>query len=115
MTNCIFCKIVKGELPCQKVAENEYFLAFLTIKPNASGHTLVIPKDHHRWVYNVPNFGEYWEFTKVVTQKVQSETKADFISYLTMGNEVPHAHIHVIPRYYNDKLTPVFDSLPDVK
>jgi len=108
MDDCIFCKIVKGEIPCQKIAENKDFIAFLDISPLTKGHTLVVPKTHYRWTYDVPNFGEYWEFTKEVTLKIQSQYKPEFISYLTMGNDIPHAHIHVVPRYGGDyiKLLP---------
>ncbi len=104
MDDCIFCKIVKGEIPCQKVAENKDFLAFLDISPFSEGHTMVIPKTHYRWTYDVPNFGEYWEFTREISNKINSKLNPFFISYLTMGNQVPHAHIHIIPRYFNDNL-----------
>ena len=104
MDNCIFCKIVSGEIPCYKVAENDQFLAFLSNGPFTDGHTLVVPKQHYRWSYDVPNFGEYWEFVKTVTQKIQSKLNPEFVSYLTMGNEVAHSHIHIIPRYINDNL-----------
>lgn len=104
MDNCIFCKIIAGEISCQKIAENEDFLAFLDNQPFTLGHTLIIPKKHYRWTYDVPNFGEYWEFAKTVTNKLISEKNPNFVSYATMGNEVPHAHIHVLPRYNNDHL-----------
>lgn len=104
MDDCIFCKIVKGDIPCQKIAENKDFLAFLDIKPFAIGHTLVIPKKHYRWTYNVPNFGEYWEFTHMVTKIIQEKYTPFFVSYLTMGNDVSHAHIHIIPRYKDDHI-----------
>ena len=104
MSSCIFCKIITGELPCYKIAENDNFIAFLDIKPFSLGHIMVIPKTHYRWVYDVPNFSEYWQFTREVTNIVLSKLKPRFISYLTMGNQVEHAHIHIIPRYDNDSL-----------
>ena len=61
MTDCLFCKIVAGEIPCQKVYEDDKFLAFLDIKPQSPGHTLLIPKTHYRWVYDVENYSEFWE------------------------------------------------------
>ena len=73
MDNCIFCKIIRGEIPCQKIAENNDFLAFLTIYPFTEGHTLIIPKKHFRWVNDVPNFGEYWDFSRKVSQKIQNK------------------------------------------
>lgn len=108
--DCIFCKIVSGSIPCYKIAENDNFLAFLDIKPFALGHTMIIPKTHYRWVYDVPNFGEYWEFAHQVTKTINQQLNPLFISYLTMGNQVPHAHIHIIPRYDQDKLMSEFGA-----
>lgn len=99
MQDCVFCKIVQGQVPCYKVYEDELFLAFLDIFPHTKGHTLLIPKDHHRWVYDVPQFGKYWEAAKKVTDKILSTLHPQFVSYLTYGLDVPHAHIHLIPRY----------------
>lgn len=99
MDTCIFCKIVKGEIPSYKVFENEDFFAFLDIFPQVKGHTLVIPKKHYRWVYDVPNFGAYWEAALEVTKKVQSGLKPEYVTYLTYGLDVPHAHIHIFPRH----------------
>ena len=61
MENCIFCKIVSGEIPSYKVYEDNEFMAFLDVRPLNLGHTLVIPKKHYRWVWDVPNIGEYYE------------------------------------------------------
>ncbi|HLP43684.1 MAG TPA: HIT domain-containing protein, partial [Candidatus Nanoarchaeia archaeon] len=66
MENCIFCKIVDGTIPSEKVTETNDFLAFMDINPRAPGHVLVIPKNHHRWVWDVPNVGEYFELTKKI-------------------------------------------------
>ena len=71
--DCIFCKIVSGKIPCYKVYEDENFLAFLDIRPLNLGHTLVIPKKHFRWVWDVPNIGEYFE---VVCKIAVAEQKA---------------------------------------
>ena len=111
MDDCVFCKIAKGDLPCQKILENNNFIAFLDIKPFSEGHTLVIPKSHYRWTYDVPNFSEYWQFVGEVTKIVQTKYDPLYISYLTLGNEVPHAHIHIIPRYENDRLVNIFKQL----
>ena len=97
MENCIFCNIVKGEIPCYKIYEDNNFLAFMDVFPRAKGHALVIPKEHYRWVYDVPNFGEYWEVARKVGMNVQKVVGVEFISFLTMGEEVPHAHIHILP------------------
>lgn len=96
--DCIFCKIVKGEMSSYSVFEDKNYIAFMDIFPRAKGHVLVIPKEHYRWVYDVPNFGEYFEVAKKVAQKVQKAVKSDFVSFVTVGNEVPHAHIHILPQ-----------------
>jgi len=102
MTDCIFCKIVAGEVASYKVYEDNDFLAFLDIRPLTRGNTLVIPKNHHRWVDDVPNFGEYFEVARKIGQASKKAFSASWVCYLTIGLEVPHAHIRVIPRYNND-------------
>lgn len=103
MDDCIFCKIIKGEIPCQKVYEDDKFLAFLDINPFTLGHTLLVPKKHYRWVYDIPEFGEFWKIAqKIALNIIKSDLKPDFVTYLTVGEDVAHAHIHIIPRIYND-------------
>ena len=104
MTNkdCIFCKIINQEIPSYKVYEDDSFLAFLDLRPLTKGNCLVIPKNHHRWVTDVPNFGEYWEAAKKVALAIEKAFDSKWISFLTLGLEVSHAHIRVIPRYNND-------------
>lgn len=96
--NCIFCQIVEGKLPCYKVYEDDEFLAFLDIYPKVLGHTLVIPKKHYRWVYDVENFEKYWGVVLKITQAMKAKLNPYFITYVTHGLEVPHAHIHILPR-----------------
>ena len=116
MDDCIFCKIVRGEIPCYKVYEDDKFLAFLDINPISTGHTLLIPKIHYRWVYDVPEFGEYWEIAKKIALNIKnSSLTPEFISFLTVGNEVPHAHIHITPRTGLDNIAPVLDNLPKLR
>jgi len=116
MDDCIFCKIIKGEIPCHKIYEDEKYLAFLDINPVSVGHTLLVPKAHFRWVYDVPNFGEYLEVAKQLALNIKySALKPEFISFLTMGNEVPHAHIHIIPRNDSDPVGPILQSIPHLK
>jgi histidine triad (HIT) family protein len=100
--DCVFCKIVKGEIPADKVYEDESFLAFLDINPVNSGHTLVITKKHYKWVWDVPNAGEYFEVVRRVAKKIQKSMKTEFVASGIAGNDVPHAHIHLVPRYEND-------------
>jgi histidine triad (HIT) family protein len=102
MDNCIFCKIVRGEIPCYKVYEDENFLGFLDIRPIATGHVQLVPKQHYRWTYDVPNFGEFFESAKKVGLAAKKAVNSDYISFLTFGNDVPHAHIWIIPRFKGD-------------
>ena len=109
MNDCIFCKIVKKEIPADVVYEDDDFLGILDIRPLTKGNSLIIPKKHYRWTYDVPNFGEYFEVAKKVGLATQKALDADWISFLTLGLEIPHAHIRVIPRYKEDKHKPVVD------
>ncbi len=100
MENCLFCKIVRGDLPAFKVYEDDLFIGFMDIFPKAKGHTLVIPKAHHRWVYDVPQFEEYWGAARKITAAIQKGLHPKWVSYYTYG-AVPHAHIHILPRDEN--------------
>lgn len=116
MDDCIFCKIVKGDISCHKVYEDDKFLAFLTIDPISSGHTLLIPKDHYRWVYDVPNFDEYWQTAQKIALAIKnSDLKPDFISFFTMGVDVHHAHIHIIPKKDGDSVGPILPPTSHLK
>jgi len=101
MNDCIFCKIVTGEIPAHKVYEDDNFLAFLDIRPESPGHTQIIPKQHYSWVWDVPNAGEYFEVAKKIALAQQKAFNTDFVLSKIIGNEVPHAHIWVFP---NDKV-----------
>jgi histidine triad (HIT) family protein len=105
MQNCIFCSIVDDKLPAYKIHENEKFIAFLDIFPRVEGHALVIPKKHYRYVYDVPEFGEYFEFAKVVSLKIQRALDSKYISFVTVGEEVHHAHIHILPQTQNNTVS----------
>ena len=102
MGDCIFCKIAKGEMPCYKVYEDDEFFAFLDINPLNPGHTLVIPKDHYRWVWDVPNLGEYYDVVGRIANAQKKAFDTDYIVSLVFGDEVPHAHIWLVPRLPND-------------
>jgi len=95
--DCIFCKIVSGKIPAEKVYEDKNFLAFMDINPQSPGHVQVIPKDHHRWVWDVPNAGEYFEVAKKVADAQRKAFDTDWILSKTIGDEVHHAHIWVFP------------------
>jgi histidine triad (HIT) family protein len=109
--DCIFCKIVAGELPSQKIDEDERTIAFMDISPATSGHALVIPKQHSRDLLEVP--AEDLEATILAAQRLAQRVKerlgADGVNLLnscgrTAWQTVFHFHIHVIPRYENDPL-----------
>ncbi|OHA26703.1 MAG: hypothetical protein A3C06_00100 [Candidatus Taylorbacteria bacterium RIFCSPHIGHO2_02_FULL_46_13] len=95
--NCIFCKIVSGEIPSHKVYEDKDFFAFLDIHPQSPGHTQVIPKNHVRWVWDVPNVGEYFEVVRKIAKAQQKSFETDWILSKIIGDEVPHAHIWIFP------------------
>lgn len=98
MEDCIFCSIVNGKIPAYKVYEDDSFIAFLDIFPRVKGHTLLIPKKHYRWVYDVPEFGTYWEVARKVAESIQKVMRAKSTSFVTVGEEVHHAHIHILPQ-----------------
>ena len=102
MKNCVFCKITKGEISSYKVYEDEKFLAFLDINPRNPGHTLVIPKEHFRWVWDVPYLGEYFEVVGKIANAIRGAMKTDWVVSLILGEEVPHAHIWLVPRFEGD-------------
>ncbi len=97
MESCIFCKIVAGEIPATKIYEDEKYLAFLDIHPQTPGHVQVIPKTHYRWVWDVPNVGEYFELVRKIARAQQKAFGTEWILSRIIGDEVPHAHIWVFP------------------
>ena len=96
-SNCIFCKIVRGEIPSHKVYEDENFLAFLDINPQSPGHTQVIPKKHFRWVWDIPDVGGYFEVVRKIAKAQQKAFETDFILSKIIGDEVEHAHVWIFP------------------
>ena len=99
---CIFCKIIKGEIPSYKVYEDDNFLAFLDIIPRNPGHTLVIPKKHFKWVWEVPNIGEYYKVVGKIATAIQKAMETEWVVSLVLGEEVPHAHVWLVPRFEDD-------------
>lgn len=95
----IFSKIISGELPAYKIAENEKFLAFLDIMPLAKGHTLVIPKRENDYVFDLGDdeLAELMVFAKSVAKKVEAKIDCKRIGVAVIGLEVPHTHIHLVP------------------
>ena len=95
----LFSKIISGEIPSYKIAENDDFLAFLDIMPLAIGHTLVIPKKEIDYIYDLPDnlLAQLIIFSKEVAKKIEKVIDCERIGVSVIGLEVPHAHIHLIP------------------
>ena len=95
----VFTRIIKGEIPSYKVAENEEFFAFLDISPLAKGHVLVIPKKEIDYIFDIENelYGRLFVFAKQVAHAIEKVISCERIGISVVGLEVPHAHIHLIP------------------
>lgn len=105
MESCIFCKIVAGEIPAQKIFEGENSIAFLDIHPKVPGHTLLIPKTHHQWFQDMPDSisDALFRDAKTVAKKLKKEYSADFIRVGIVGTDIPHVHLHLFPQKMTDK------------
>lgn len=95
----IFSRIVAGEIPCHKIAENEKFLAFLDIQPLRKGHTLVIPKEEIDYIFDLPDplLAEILIFSRQVAAQIEKAIPCQRIGVSVIGLEVPHAHVHLVP------------------
>ncbi|MDP6387971.1 MAG: HIT domain-containing protein [Candidatus Pacebacteria bacterium] len=104
MNDCLFCKIIKGEIPSHKIYEDEHFLAFLDINPQSPGHTQIIPKKHFRWVWDLPecdkaspNYCDYVAVVQKIAKVIQGTFGTDAVWSKIIGDEVPHAHTWIFP------------------
>ncbi|MBU1009097.1 MAG: HIT family protein [Bacteroidetes bacterium] len=95
----IFTKIIQGEIPCYKIAEDERFFAFLDISPLAKGHTLVIPKNETDYIFDLGDteLADMMVFAKNVAKAIEKVVPCRKMGLTIIGLEVPHAHIHLIP------------------
>lgn len=95
----LFTRIVSGEIPCHKVAEDDRFLAFLDIAPLRMGHTLVIPKVEVDRFFDLPSdvLADMLPFAQQVAQRIKAVVPCDRVGLTVIGLEVPHAHLHLIP------------------
>ena len=98
--DCIFCKIVRREVPTNFTYENEFVVAFPDIHPQSPGHTLIIPKEHHQWFYEVPGeiANEWFGAAQILALKLREEHACDYVELKIIGIDIPHAHLHLIPR-----------------
>jgi len=111
MDDCIFCKIVNGDIPAYKVYEDEKVYAFLDINPLSEGHTLVLPKEHYKDILEIPGelYGYMNEVVKKIADKIQEEYKPEGIlinqnNGRKAGQEVDHIHVHIKPIYKDTKV-----------
>ena len=95
----IFSKILAGEIPCYKIAENERYLAFLDISPLAKGHTLVIPKKEVDYIFDMESddYLQLWAFAKDVAIAIKKVISCKKVGVAVIGLEVAHTHIHLVP------------------
>lgn len=95
----IFSKIIAGDIPCYKVAEDENYFAFLDIKPLAKGHTLIVPKREVDYIFDLDDttLQGMMLFAKRVAVKIKDNFECNRVAVIVLGLEVPHAHIHLIP------------------
>lgn len=105
MQDCLFCKIIAKEIPSYMVGETEQAYAFLDIHPLNPGHTLIVPKKHYRWLWDMKNIevGELFQFAYTIAQAQRSVFHTDWIASQVLGMGVHHAHVHLIPRTIDDK------------
>jgi histidine triad (HIT) family protein len=111
MESCIFCKIIRGEIPCTKVYEDDKVLAFLDISPLTLGHILVVPKKHVETIMDADEqtLHEVMKAVKKLSKSVMKAVKADGINisinnYKAAGQLVPHLHVHIMSRHSKDNL-----------
>ena len=102
----IFTKIINGEIPCYKIAEDEDFLAFLDVNPNAKGHTLCIPKQEINKIFDIEDklYLGLMKFSKKVAIALEKTVPCKRVGMAVVGLEVPHAHVHLIPLNEMDEM-----------
>lgn len=95
----IFSKIIKGEIPSYKVAENDHYFAFLDINPNSKGHTLVVPKKEENKLFdlNRDDYLKLMDFSYKVAKAIERAVPCERVGMTVIGLEVPHVHVHLIP------------------
>ena len=116
MTNCLFCKIINGLLPAHKIWQDEHFLAILDINPNTPGHTLLLPKIHEPYVFDLeePLYTNLFTVAKQLSKPLLEVTQAKRIGVVVQGFTVSHVHVHLIPMnnlhdLENARATPALD------
>jgi len=102
----IFTKIIKGQIPCYKIAEDDNFLAFLDVNPNAKGHTLCVPKQEIDKIFDIEDdmYLGLMQFSKKIAIALEKTVPCKRIGMAVIGLEVPHAHVHLIPLNEMDEM-----------
>lgn len=100
----VFTKIIKGEIPCYKVAETDEFLAFLDVNPNSKGHTLCIPKKEVDKIFDLDEatYNGLMQFSRQVALAIEKVVPCKRVGMAVIGLEVPHTHVHLIPLHSMD-------------
>jgi histidine triad (HIT) family protein len=120
----IFSRIIQGEIPCYKVAEDDHHLAFLDINPVAEGHVLVVPKVETDYIFDISNpaYNKLWTFARLVAIGLKKAVPCVKIGVTVIGLEVPHAHIHLVPmqtmsdmNFSRPKLNPSREELENMQ
>ena len=95
----IFTKIINGEMPCYKIAEDEHFIAFLDVNPNAEGHTLCVPKQEINKLFDMEeeHYMALMKFSRTIAKALEKTVVCKRIGMSVIGLEVPHVHVHLIP------------------
>ena len=108
MDTCIFCKILNGSAPAHKIWENENYFAFLDINPVNPGHTMVIPKHHIDYVFDLrePLYSELFRVTKELSEPIKRAMQASRIGVVIEGFSVSHLHVHLVPINGVNELNP---------
>jgi histidine triad (HIT) family protein len=112
MKDCIFCKIVAGEIPCTKVFEDATTLSFMDISPLNKGHILIVPKEHFGSILEPDSdlYGHLYAVANRISKAVQAALNPDGINIMQLNGKaanqvVPHVHVHIVPRWHGDGLT----------
>jgi histidine triad (HIT) family protein len=106
--DCLFCKVVAGTWPAEKVWENDILLAFLDSRPVHPGHTLIIPKTHINSVFEIqdPLYVDLFEAAKLLAEPVRKTGGTPRVGFAVEGFGVPHAHLHIVPLLHGAELVP---------
>lgn len=119
--NCIFCKIINGEIPSYTIYEDEMIKAFLDVNPDSNGHTLIVPKQHYQDIEDIPEnvLLHVFQVAKKIKQLLEENLKADGVSFIQnngIAQEIKHFHLHVKPSYkINYELAPVEEIYQQLK